>query len=565
MNIFLNTKKILHNIFKIALFFQCIFFALNCYATDKRPNIIIILVDDMGWSNTGCFGGLIETPHIDRLAASGLRFNQFYSEARCCPSRASLLTGLAPHQVGIGHMTFKRTGNNPSVIAERLTKPFAYRGWLGENIPTLPEMLKKSGYSTYMAGKWHVGNSDQATWPKQRGFDRFFGFLEGTSDYFQPEELFRDNLSVKNRGARFYTTDAFTDEAISYLKEHKSYGNNNPFFLYLAYNAPHFPMQAMPEDFQKYRGRFKAGWDVLREKVITRQKAMGLIPENTVLTALPNESNRLGSMGAAVPQWNSLTASMQDSMDAIMSVFAGMVDRVDQNIGKLIDHLKETGELDNTLIFFLSDNGAEAESPVFGEFKLGNLGQYGKGGKNYGRAWATFSNTPFREYKHFAHQGGILTPLIVHWPAVIKGNLQNKIVSSYGNLPDIVETCLDVAKAKRPSSLNGQPVPKGEGESLKNLLTGKMKKLHSEAIFSEHEGNCMVRKAQWKLVKFFGEPWELYNIETDRTETNNLVTQYPEIANQLTKEFDAWAKRVGVIPWEEAKNYSVYQKGKYNF
>lgn len=555
----------IHYLRTVACFIFFVFCALRVNAADKPPNIIIVLVDDLGWSNLGSFGGVIETPNIDRLASEGIRFNQFYSEARCCPSRASLLTGLAPHQTGVGHMTFKRTGNMPSVISERMKVPFAYRGWVGENIPTLPEMLKKAGYNTYMAGKWHVGNSDTATWPKQRGFDRFYGFLEGTSEYFRPKELWRNNTAVKPEGKDFYTTDAFTNEAIAYLKDHENKHDDSPFFLYLAYNAPHFPMQAMPEDFKKYRGRFKQGWDVLRKKIIERQKEMGLIPKNTVLSDLPGKSERLGSKGGAVPQWSQLSAEVQDSMDAIMAVFAGMVDRVDQNVGKLIAHLKQTNELDNTLIFFLSDNGGEAESPVFGTFKMANLGKYGKGGSHYGRAWATFSNTPFREYKHFTHQGGIQTPLIVHWPDVMKKQSENMISGQYGNLTDIAATCLDVANAQRPGSLNGQPVPAGEGRSLKPILSGHTKKLHSEAIFSEHEGNCMVRKAEWKLVRFYGEPWELYNLDKDRTETTDLASQYPKMVSQLSSEFDNWAKRVGVIPWAEAKNYSVYPKGRFNF
>ncbi|HBL74801.1 MAG TPA: arylsulfatase [Prolixibacteraceae bacterium] len=539
--------------------------SLSFAASDEKPNIIIILADDLGWSNIGCFGGIIETPNLDRLAATGVRFNQFYSAARCCPSRATLLTGLSPHESGIGHMTFKRTGNKPSVIAGRLELPYAYRGWLGEAVPTLPEMLKTAGYSTYMSGKWHLGNSNPDTWPKQRGFDYFYGFLEGTSDYFKPNDLHRDNQLIEPEGKRYYTTDAFTNEAVQYLKEHEAKKDKEPFFLYLAYNAPHFPMQVMPEDFQKYRGRFREGWDVLREKIISRQKEMGLIPENTALAPRPEASNRLGSKGGLVPAWDSLSSTQQDSLDAIMATFAGMVDRVDQNVGKLIAYLQKTDELDNTLIFFFSDNGAEAESPVFGDFKIENLGQYGKGGKNYGRAWATFSNTPFREYKHFVHQGGIQTPLIIHWPSGIKTDLQNKIVSQYGFLPDIVETCLDVASATRPSTKNGQPVPVSDGRSLKGALQGKDAPIHTQPICCEHEGNCMVRDGQWKLVRFYSGPWELYNVETDRSEANNMAEKHPEIVQQLSNAFDQWATRVGSLPWDEAKNYSVYPPGKYNF
>ncbi|MDX9881490.1 MAG: arylsulfatase [Prolixibacteraceae bacterium] len=553
------------NHFLTTLFLTGLTSPLSFAASNEKPNIIIILADDLGWSNIGCFGGMIETPNLDQLAETGIRFSQFYSAARCCPSRASLLTGLSPHESGIGHMTFKRTGNKPSVISERMQMPYSYRGWLGDAVPTLPEMLKTAGYRTYMSGKWHVGSGDTCTWPKQRGFDCFYGFLEGTSNYFNPNDLHRDNRLVKPEGERYYTTDAFTSEAIHYLTKHEAARDKEPFFLYLAYNAPHFPMQAMPEDFQKYRGHFTEGWDVLREKIIARQKEMGLIPENTVLSPRPGESNRLGSKGGSVPAWNTLSPAQQDSMDAIMATFAGMVDRMDRNIGKLIAHLRETNELDNTLIFFLSDNGAEAESPVFGTFQLKNLGQYGKGGQNYGRAWATFSNTPFREYKHFTHQGGVQTPLIVHWPDGIKADMQNKIVEQYGFLPDIVETCLDVASAVRPKAIKGKPVPESDGHSLKDVLQGKDKPIHNRPICCEHEGNRMVRGGQWKLVSFFSSPWELYNVEADRSETNNLAGKYPEVVQQLSQAFDEWASRVGSLPWTEAKDYSVYPPGKYNF
>ncbi|MBN1491243.1 MAG: arylsulfatase [Phycisphaerae bacterium] len=524
-----------------------------------RPNIVIILVDDMGWANLGCYGGMAETPHLDHLASEGVRFSQFYNAARCCPTRASLMTGLDPHEAGVGHMTFKRTGKTPSVLAERLKLPYAYRGWLGDAVPTLPEMLRTAGYGTYMAGKWHVGASDPATWPTQRGFDRFYGFLEGTSDYFKPTDLHRDNELIEPAGERYYTTDAFTDEAIGFLEEHEKKRDSEPFFLYLAYNAPHFPLQAMPEDFKKYRGRFREGWDVLRERVIARQKQMGLIPANTVLAPRPGPSDRLGSSGGPVPAWDSLTPQQQDAMDAIMATYEGMIDRVDQNVGRLLAHLRDTAELDNTLVFFLSDNGAEAESPPLGNFKLEQLGQYGKGGNKYGRAWATFSNTPFREYKHFTHQGGIETPLIIHWPAGINAGLHGRIVSHYGFLPDLVETCLDVAGAVRPVAMKGRPVPASDGRSLRPLLEGKDATIHTQPICIEHEGNRMVRDGQWKLVGFFGEAWELYNVEADRSEAHDLAAQEPEVLQRLSKAYDEWAIRVGVIPWETAEEYSVYK------
>ncbi|MCZ6674601.1 MAG: arylsulfatase, partial [Verrucomicrobia bacterium] len=438
-----------------------------------RPNIVLILVDDMGWSNIGCYGGMVETPNIDRLAWDGVRFDQFYNAARCCPTRATLMTGLHPHQVGVGHMILPvrtredaKPGESRAYFAlmqeDRSDIPPAYQGWLDVSIPTLPEMLRTAGYGTYLTGKWHLASRQPETWPIQRGFDRFYGHLSGTSDFFDPANLYRGNVPITASGERYYLTDANTEQAIDFIGDHQKERNNDPFFLYLAYNAPHFPMQCMPEDYDKYRGRFMEGWDVLREKRLKRQKAMGLVPQNTKLAPRPK----------IVTAWKSLSPEKQNEMDAIMSTYAAMIDRVDQNIGKLVQHLKDSGALDNTLIFFLSDNGGEAETGPLGQFEFKNLGQYGKGGTKYGQGWATLSNTPFREYKHFTHQGGFQTPLIVHWPDGIAPGPKNRLLPQYGYLPDIVETCLDVAGAFRPKTINGKIVPKGDGISIVNTLKG---------------------------------------------------------------------------------------------
>ena len=526
---------------------------------NDRPNIVLIMVDDMGWSNIGCYGGLVETPHLDRLAEQGIRFNQFYNGARCCPTRATLMTGLHPHQAGVGHMTLPmgknrdwKPGESRSVhsftTAERSHIPAAYQGWLDESIPTLPEMLKVSGYATYMTGKWHLANRNQSTWPLQRGFDRFYGHLAGTSDFFEPANLYRGNTPIEASGERYYITDAVSDEAIGFLGAHDEQSNAQPFFLYLAYNAPHFPMQCMPEEYEKYRGRFMAGWDALGAERLVRQKKMGLVPENTRLAPRPE----------AVPAWDSLAPEKQNEMDAIMSTYAGMIDRVDQNVGKLVRHLTETGELDNTLMFFLSDNGGEAESGPFGQFEFENLGQYGQGGMKYGQGWATLSNTPFREYKHFTHQGGIQTPLIVHWPQGISAGPKNRILPQYGYLPDIVETCLDVAGASRPEIKNGQRVPQGEGVSLLSTLQGDDSPIHREPICIEHEGKRVVRDGKWKLVAYPEKPWELFDLDDDRSESRDLVGQHSEIVSRLESAYTQWADRSGVVPWETARHWSVY-------
>lgn len=528
---------------------------------EDRPNIVLIMVDDMGWSNIGPYGGMVETPTLDRLARDGVRFDQFYNAARCCPTRATLMTGLHPHQVGVGHMILPvrqvQNGDpdNPRSeywlkTTDRTEIPAAYQGWLDASIPTLPEMLKEAGYGTYMTGKWHLGNEKVESRPLQRGFDRFYGHLAGTSDFFRPSNLHRGNDPITAKGERYYITDAISDEAIKFLGEHEQKKDAEPFFLYLSYNAPHFPVQCMPEEYEKYKGRFMEGWDVLREKRLAKQKKMGIVPDNTKLAPRPKD----------VPAWDSLDQKKKVEMDAIMATYAGMIDRVDQNIGKVVKQLEKTGELENTLIFFLSDNGGEAESGAFGEFRFEDLGQYGKGGWKYGKGWATLSNTPFREYKHFAHQGGVQTPLIVHWPKGIAGTGKDRILRQHGYLPDLVETCLDVAKANRPAIKKGKPVPKGEGVSMVKVLKGNAAPLHTKPICIEHEGNRIARDGKWKLVSFFNQPWELYDLEADRSESKDLSKAHADITERLITAYEQWAKRVGVIDWKVARTYSVYRQ-----
>ena len=529
----------------------------------ERPNIVLIMVDDMGWSNIGPYGGMVETPTLDRLARNGVRFDQFYNGARCCPTRATLMTGLHPHQVGVGHMILpvrpiadddpeNPRSTFPLTSKDRAEIPYAYQGWLDIAIPTLPEMLKAAGYGTYMTGKWHLANEKPETWPLQRGFDRFYGHLAGTSDFFRPANLHRGNKPITAKGDRYYITDAISKEAINFLSDHDSQKAEQPFFLYLAYNAPHFPVQCMPKEYEKYRGRFMEGWDVLRRKRLAKQKLMGLVPQNTKLAPRPKN----------IPAWNSLSKKKQHEMDAIMATYAGMIDRVDQNIGKLVRHLEMTGKLENTLIFFLSDNGGEAETGPLGQFQFKNLGIYGKGGNKYGKGWASLSNTPFREYKHFTHQGGVQTPLIAHWPIGIPSGTPNRILSQFGYLPDLVETCLEVARAKRPQTKSGKAVPDGDGLSLLKILQGANAPLHTEPIFIEHEGNRIAREGKWKLVSFANKEWELFNLDEDRSESNNLAAQHPSIIDRLNGAYTQWAKRVGVVDWTVGRTYSVYRPKK---
>lgn len=528
-------------------------------ATAERPNIILVLVDDMGWSNIGCYGGMVETPNIDRLARNGVRFNQFYNGARCCPTRATLMTGLHPHQVGVGHMVLPvrnveqvATGKMRGVFAlsqeDRAGIPSSYQGWLDAAVPTLPEMLRRAGYGTYLAGKWHLASDRPETWPIQRGFDRFYGHLAGTSDYFEPTNLYRGNVPISAGGEHYYLTDAISEEAINFLSDHLKERAEAPFFLYLSYNAPHFPMQCMPEDFERYRGRFMDGWDVLREKRLQKQKEMGLVPSDTRLAPRPQK----------VPAWHTLSPQKQNEMDAIMATYAAMIDRVDRNIGKLLHFLEQSRHLDNTLIFFLSDNGGEAESGPFGQFEFEDLGQYGKGGWKYGRGWATLSNTPFREYKHFTHQGGVQTPMIVHWPDGVTPNSPDRIISHFGYLPDIVATCMELARAARPTHIQGKSIPEMDGISLVDALRGSPDPIHTDPIFVEHEGNRIARHGKWKLVSYYNKPWELYDLDMDRSESDDLVEKHPEVALRLQKAYRQWADRCGVISWDIAKEFRAH-------
>jgi len=408
----------------------------------ERPNIIVIMADDLGYSDLGSYGApIIETPTLDRLAQGGLRFTQFYNTARCSPSRASLLTGLYPHQAGVGHMT----GDDDLP---------GYRGQLNDRNVTIAEVLGEAGYSTYMTGKWHVAptranNPPKHNWPLQRGFDRLFGL--GSGNYFDPGHLVLDNEYIAPREAgpeytndNFYYTDAISDFSVKYVREHAQTQSESPFFMYVAYWSPHWPLHAPEETIEKYESKFDLGWDRLRERRYERMIEMGLIDEEWPLTERdPN-----------VPAWEK--AENKEWQARRMAVYAAMVDRMDQGIGRMVEALEETGELENTLILFLSDNGgsqerfgwvetrtyadndgvtppgrSELQTSTYprvtrdGEpIQLGNVPEHMPGPEttyqSYGRPWANVSNTPFREYKHLVHEGGIATPLIAHWPAGIE-------------------------------------------------------------------------------------------------------------------------------------------------
>ncbi len=532
----------------------------------KRPNIILIMADDMGYSDIGCYGGEIHTPNLDRLAANGLRFTQFYNTARCCPTRASLMTGLYQHQAGVGHMIDDK-GHD------------AYRGDLSSRCVTIAEVLGQAGYSTYMSGKWHVTKhrrpeGPKHNWPRQRGFDRFFGTIHGAGSFYDPNTLTRDNTQIVPDSDDFYYTDAISANAVKFVSEHKSRSGSKPFFMYVAYTAPHWPMHALPQDIAKYKGRYARGWDALRAERQKRMIEMGIVKSKWKIT--PRDSR--------VPPWEQVEDKLW--FQRRMEVYAAMVDCLDQGIGRIVSELKRVGNFENTLIFFLADNGGCAEEhgsrgevepdpskPVvlkpMGKNELQTRMQpavtrdgrpvrtgYGvmPGPADtyiaYGKPWANASNTPFRLYKHWVHEGGIATPLIAHWPSRIKA--RGKLRHQPGHLIDIMATCVDIAGAKYLSEYKGNKIIPMEGKSLVPAFENKP--IQREAIYWEHEGNRAVRQGKWKLVSRHPGGWELYDLEADRTELNDLAQKYTRTVEELKAMYESWAARCGVQPWPVKKN-----------
>lgn len=521
-----------------------------------RPNIVLIMADDMGFSDIAPFGGEIDTPNLSRLAANGLRLTQFYNTARCCPTRASLLTGLYPHQAGIGHMM------------QDYGEP-GYRGDLNRNCVTIAEALRAAGYATAMTGKWHVTpqTADSHNWPLQRGFDRFYGTISGAGSYFDPDTLTRDNQRVAPEGKDYYYTDAIAENAATYIQQNPS--PEKPLFLYVAFTAPHWPMHAPEASIAKYARRYEAGWDKLRLERHARQKAMGLLDRKWELSPRDPE----------IPSWE----DVKDKPWQIrrMAVYAAMVDHLDRGVGKILAALQAKNQLENTLILFLADNGGCAEGmgprpqnanpnnssrPEFTRDKRlvqhGNKPQVMPGPEDtyqsYGPEWAHASNTPFRLYKHWVHEGGISSPFIAHWPKGLAG--KNRIANQPGHLIDIMATCLDVAGAPYPQTFQGQTITPLEGKSLLPIFQGKQRPGHA-AIFWEHEGNQAVRMGPWKLVKQHGQPWELYNLANDRTESNNLAAAQPQRVAQMAASYDAWAARSQVLPWQSWQKKGRQKQG----
>ena len=486
-----------------------------------RPNIILIMVDDMGWSDIGCYGSEIDTPNIDRIAAEGMLFTQFYNNAKCTTTRASLITGLYPRNGGRGQ---------DALITKQML--------------TLGEAMRHAGYKTGMSGKWHNGKTP-GTRPYDRGFDEAYGLWDGCCNFFNPKipdpkfkggriRPFGHNdkfLEYDDFPDDYYTTDAFTDHAIETITSHTKSGK--PFFHYLPYTAPHYPLHAKPEDIAKYKGKYAEGWDVLRQKRLARQKELGLIDPDWRVVGRDDRAKPWEEAKFIDLEWQQLR----------MEVYAAMIDSVDQNIGRLLDSLDELGIADETLILFLTDNGGCAETPG------GNDPKQIPGPKEFyshvGPGWASASNTPFRRYKQYCHEGGIATPLVARWPKTIKPGSRTDQV---GHIIDFLPTFLEMAKAEYPDKhpeFGKRTIPL-DGKSLLSVFQGKKRKPHNH-LYWHWSTNRAVRKGDWKLAWDKHEKkWELYDLGKDRTEAHDLASRHPQLVAELKANWMTWAKKTGI-------------------
>ena len=535
----------------IFICFGCIKKKDTLSSLNKKTNILLIMADDMGYSDIGCYGGEINTPNIDGLAKNGLKFTQFYNTARCCPTRASLLSGLYPHQAGIGHM-----------MADK--GQIGYKGDLSQNCITIAEALKPAGYKTFISGKWHITNhvgewsgvdslKSKHNWPLQRGFDKFFGTIHGAGSFYNPVSLTRGNDPIEPETEDFYYTDAISQNAVSFMEDHFQNQPEDPFFCYVAYTAPHWPLHALEEDIQRYKGRYNLGWDAIRMERFQKMKRLGLLEKDW----------EISERDSRVPEWDTLEHT--NWQERRMEVYAAQVDRMDQGIGKIIQTLKENDQFENTLIIFLADNGGCAEE-LSSKWKGLHIPQKQRNGdpvvvgnentdympgpeetyQSYGIPWANVSNTPFRMYKHWVHEGGISSPLVISWPEGIESS--GELRKQPSHLIDIMATCLDVSDSEYPLNYKGNTIIPYEGKSLVPAFNNLP--IDREAIYWEHEGNKAVRVDNWKLVaKGKNGAWELYDLEKDRTEVNNLASLYSEKVDRMSKMWEVWATRTNVLPF----------------
>lgn len=524
----------------------------------------------MGYSDIGCYGSEIQTPELDQLAQNGVRFTQFYNTSRCCPTRAALLTGLYSHQAGIGLMTGDRGYDS-------------YRGDLNKQCVTLAEALDKGGYRNYMSGKWHVTKHTQPkgpkhNWPLQRGFEKFYGTIIGAGSFFDPATLCRGNTFItpendpEYQPEVFYYTDAISDNAIMFLTEHYSEKRQEPFFLYVSYTSAHWPMHALENDIKKYDGIYDGGFHTIRKQRMKKAQKLGVVDPDW-------------KMSPPAVQWESVKNKEWDIRN--MEVYAAMVDRMDQGIGHILDVVKENKEFENTIVVYLQDNGGCAEG--FGrksnKDKLNNFNYkpLGKDGLQtkiwpemqtrdgrpvrtgpdampgpddtftaYGQGWANVSNTPFRGYKHYGLEGGISTPLIFHWPHGIPVSQKSTVVNEVAHLIDIMPTFLDAAGIDYPTDYKGEEIKPKEGLSLLPVIRGAGL-LRLAPLGFEHHGNLALRDGRWKIVSNYqrNKPriWELYDMEEDRTELNDLAEKMPDKLDQMVAQYEKWAEKVGAIDW----------------
>ena len=559
-------KFLLTNSLSIGILFILSFFstpALIHSQNNNKPNIVIALMDDMGYSDLGCYGGENNTtPNIDRIAQNGIRFTNFYNAARCCPTRASFLTGLYQHQTGIGLMS-----SWPEKPDKYDYGIYGYRGFLNRDCVTMAEVLKDANYGTYITGKWHIGSMELDQWPLQRGFDRFYGIVKGECDFFEPDHnvkpgnvdgvgligngLILDNNKLPkpngNPNGGYYTTNKFTDYALDFIDDHfNQAGDDKPLFLYLAYTAPHSPIQAQEQDIQKFRGDYLIGWDQLRQQRYQKQKNIGLIDDSQY---------QLSERDPEVPAWNSLSSAQKQIMDERMATYTAMIHCADYNIARIEQKLKDLGEWNNTLFVLFSDNGgSRAGADPFNDNTY--VGKY----------WANASNTPFRRFKRNSEEGGIVSPLILHWPDGITQNLGGFNRTPMGII-DLMPTILEISEAQYPQTYHGgNSIHHLEGKSLVSVLdtSGSGQK---EYMFWEHDNNRAVRHGDWKAVTTYldgSEAWELYDLNTDGTEMNNLASQNPDLVNQLVTKWYEWAIWNHVIPRDTSEvvngiNYSYYE------
>ena len=536
----------------------------------SKPNIVIVMGDDMGYSDIGCYGSEIQTPVLDSLARTGLRFSQFYNTSRCCPTRAALLTGLYSHQAGVGSMT------------EDLGYP-GYTGDLNRRSVTIAEAVRPAGYRTYMCGKWHVTKQtrpkgDNSNWPVQRGFDRFYGTITGAGSYYDPATLCRDNTFITPvndpayRPEKFYYTEAISDNAIQFLQDHGKAHAGQPFFLYVAYTSAHWPMHAPEADIAKYKGRYDAGYDAIRQARYKRAQELGVLDPRW-------------EMSPTAGKWD--TVKNKEWETHCMEVYAAMVENMDRGIGRIVAELKRQGQADNTLFIYLQDNGGCAEGygrasnsdkikeqathPMAPDelqtqiwppmqtrdgrpLRTGPEAMPGPEDSfvGYGGGWANVSNTPFRGYKHDALEGGISTPFIVCWPAGIPATRRNAVVNAPAHLIDLMATCVNVAGATYPKEFRGERIQPMEGVSLLPAFQGGELRRTAPLGF-EHQGKSALRNGKWKIVTAYraGEPtkWELHDMEADRTELKDLAAEQPQKLNELVAQWQQWADRAGVQPW----------------